>query len=200
MTSELIKIKDIFVFGCAVALRFSDLMALTRKNVETVNERIYIKVQSKKTQAYTKVKLPDYAAKILVKYSKIYTSRILPQFNKAYMNRKIKVIMESYGFTEPIERMRQRRGIPETVYLDKEKKTTYRFCDAVTTHTMRRSAITSLLSLGVNEQVVRQISGHAVNSKEFFRYVSFAQTFIDSEIDLAYEKQDKKRLDLQPKN
>jgi hypothetical protein len=33
-----------------------------------------------------------------------------------------------------------------------------------------------MLSLGMNEQMLRQISGHAANNKEFFRYVSFAKT------------------------
>lgn len=35
---------------------------------------------------------------------------------------------------------------------------------------MRRSAITVMLGLGVPEQVVRKISGHAPGSKEFFKY------------------------------
>ncbi len=33
------------------------------------------------------------------------------------------------------------------------------------------------------EIMVRNISGHASNSKEFYKYVSYAQQFIDMEID-----------------
>ncbi|MCD6020278.1 MAG: phage integrase family protein [Bacteroidetes bacterium] len=199
LDQELKKVKDVFVFGCAVALRYSDLMALKKENVETINNRVYIKVQSKKTQAYTRVKLPEYAIGILKKYSKLYTNRILPEFNKVYMNKKIKVIMETYGFDEPISRTRQKRGIPEPMYKDAKTKRTYRFCDAVTTHTMRRSAITTMLSLGMNEQMVRQISGHASGSKEFYRYVAFAQTYIDTEIDMVHEKLNSKRFELEAK-
>jgi integrase len=196
LNQELQKVKDVFVFGCAVALRFSDLTALQKSNLEVINERTYIKVRSKKTQTYTRVKLPEYAVKIVRKYSKLYTHKLLPEFNKAYMNKKIKVIMELYGFTEPIERTRQKRGLPETIYMAGPGKKTYRFCDAVTTHTMRRSAITSMLSLGMNEQTVRQISGHAANSKEFYRYVSLAQTYMDAEIDRMHEKMSSKRLEI----
>lgn len=200
LPAELQKVKDVFVFGCTVALRYSDLMSLTKSNVEVINNRVYIKVQSKKTQTFTRVKLPDFAVKILNKYSKLYINKLFPQFTKAYFNLKVKVIMQHFGFTEPILRTRQRRGIPVTVYKNEKEKKQFRFCDAVTSHTMRRSAITTMLSLGMNEQTVRQISGHAADSKEFFRYVSFAQTYIDTEIDNVHEKLTKKKLEFALEN
>jgi integrase len=189
-------IKNVFVFGSSVALRFSDLMNLTQSNIETINGRTYLNVQSKKTQTFTKVKLPGYAVDIIAKYQKQYTSRLLPKYNKAQLNKKIKVLMELAGFTEPVNRTRQKRGIPVKVFKDVKTRSTYRFCDAITTHTMRRTAITTMLSLGMNEQMVRQISGHAANSKEFYRYVSFAQTYVDNEIDSVHEKLSKKELEL----
>jgi integrase len=67
----------------------------------------------------------------------------------------------------------------------------YRFCDLVTSHTMRRTAITTMLSLGMTEFMVRKISGHSANSKEFFRYVALSQTYIDKETEAllnAYRK------------
>lgn len=195
LNDDLRRVKDVFVLGCSVALRYSDLMALKKSNVETINNRVYIKVQSKKTQTFTRVKLPDYAVNIITKYGKQYTHRILPEFNKAYMNKKVKLLMETYGFTEPIQRTRQKRGIPVPYYKNEKTKTTFRFCDAVTTHTMRRSAITTMLSLGMNEQMVRKISGHSAGSKEFYRYVAFAQTYIDTEIDLVHQKLNTKQLE-----
>ena len=53
---------------------------------------------------------------------------------------------------------------------------------------MRRTAITTMLCLGMPEHLVRKISGHAANSKEFFRYVLLSQSFIDQETDLMFEK------------
>ncbi|MBK7816349.1 MAG: tyrosine-type recombinase/integrase [Sphingobacteriaceae bacterium] len=195
LSPDLKKVKDVFVFGCAVALRFSDLMALKKSNLESINNRHYIKIQSKKTQTYTCVKLPGFAMKIIDTYRTEYKDKLLPEFNKAFMNKKIKVLMKLYGFIEPIERSRQKRGVPCKVYNYKSKDRTLRFCDAVTTHTMRRSAITTMLSLGMKEQMVRQISGHAANSKEFYRYVSYAQTYLDTEIDMVHERLNNKKLE-----
>lgn len=197
LPGELRKVKNVFVFGCAVALRYSDLMALTKSNVEVVNNRHYINIQSKKTGIYTKVKLPTFGVNILKKYQNLYTHKLLPQFTKAYFNKKIKLIMAYYGFTEHVQRTRNKRGIPEKVYKTIDGKKQFRFCDAVTSHTMRRSAITTMLSLGMSEQAVRQISGHAANSKEFFRYVSFAQTYIDTEIDQVHERLKLKKLEFE---
>lgn len=103
--------------------------------------------------------------------------------------------MEIYGYTEDVQRSRNKRGIPVPVYKNKKLKNHYRFCELVTTHTMRRTAITSMLSLGMNEQTVRQISGHSANSKEFFRYVSFAQSYLDNEIDMMHQKLSVKKLE-----
>ncbi len=193
---ELKPVKDIFVFGCAVALRFSDLMSLNPANIELNNGRTYLKVLSKKTQTYTRVKLPVYAVNILNRYQKRYKTRLLPKYNKGLLNKKIKLVMQEAGFTEPINRTRQKRGVPTKVFKNVQSKETYRFCDAITTHSMRRTAITNMLSLGMNELAVRKISGHAANSKEFYRYVSFAQAYMDSEIDMMHDKMDKKRLEI----
>jgi hypothetical protein len=38
------------------------------------------------------------------------------------------------------------------------------------------------------EHVVRKISGHAPNSKEFFRYVKLAQSFLDDETDRIFDR------------
>jgi intergrase/recombinase len=53
---------------------------------------------------------------------------------------------------------------------------------------MRRTAVTTMLILGMPENVVRKISGHAVGSKAFYRYVNFAQGYMDEEIDKVHEK------------
>lgn len=180
------KVKDIFVFGCTVALRFSDLINLKPTNLELINNTWYLNVQSKKTQTYTRVKLPSYAVAILNKYKT--KNRLLPYYHNVYLNKYIKELLEIVGWTEPFACTREKRGVPVVIYKDKQKKEHFKFCDMITTHTMRRTAITTMLSLGMNEQVVRKISGHAANSKEFYRYVSFAQAYLDKEIDIVHEK------------
>ena len=62
-----------------------------------------------------------------------------------------------------------------------------RFCDGVSTRTMRRTSITTMLSVGVSRQIVRRVSVHAPHSKEFFRSVLWAQTYQDQETENMFE-------------
>ena len=97
------------------------------------------------------------------------------------------------GFTHEVRVQRDRRGKSIELKTDKEKKA-YRFCDIASTHTMRRTAITTMLCLGMQEQLVRKISGHAPGSKEFYRYVLWAQTYMDHEAEKVFEKLKGKEL------
>ena len=60
---------------------------------------------------------------------------------------------------------------------------TKKFSDCISSHMMRRTCITIMLTSGMPELVVKKISGHSNNSRSFFRYVNFAQDIIDKEID-----------------
>jgi integrase len=100
--------------------------------------------------------------------------------------------MEYCGFTEPVQKSRLARGL--TINLFRKNNETYRFCDLVSTHTMRRTAITNMLYLGMNENTVRQISGHSPNSKEFFRYVNFSQSILDQQINIYHDALKKSTL------
>jgi hypothetical protein len=63
----------------------------------------------------------------------------------------------------------------------------YRFCDLLSSHVMRKTTITTLLMAGVPEHAVRRISGHAPNSKEFFRYVQYSQRYMDEYTDKVFD-------------
>ncbi len=193
LTPRMKEVKDFFVFGCTVALRFSDLSALQKTNVRHINGQFYLAVRSVKTSVDTLIKLPLFAVEIIQKYKKL-KKRLLPPFNKTNMNKYIKLLLEQANFTQTVHITRSRRG--ETIELKRQDvtKRSYRFCDVASTHTMRRTAITTMLSLGVPEQVVRKISGHAPNSKEFYRYAFWAQTYQDQETERMFEKLEGKIL------
>ena len=178
--------KDIFVFGCTVGLRYSDMVALKRSNIETVYNEQYLKVISKKTQVTTQIKLPSYAKEILHRYRKNKTF-ILPRFQLHTLNMHLRKIGELAGWTHLVEKKRRKRGILKEILTFKEGKS-FRFCDLISSHTMRRTAITTLLNLGMPEHMVRKISGHASGSKEFFKYVQYSQNYIDQEMEKAHTK------------
>ncbi len=194
LPAKMQRVKDVFVFGCTVALRISDLLALKTSNLRITGADWYLIVRSKKTNTDTQIRLPDYAVDILKKY-KTKTGKLLPHFNKVNLNLYVKQLTELAGYTHPTGKQRERQGKAKEINTTKQNKAAaYRFCDLVTTHTMRRTAITTMLSLGVPEQVVRKISGHSPMSKEFFRYVSLAQTYQDQEVSKMFDKLKQKTL------
>lgn len=179
--------KDVFVFGCTVALRVSDLMALKQFHLLKQPNGWYLKVKSQKTNTDTSIKLPDYAIDILKKH-KSRSGALLPQMSNGYFNKQLKEMARYITDNEPMIKVRLKKGRPTMIYKDAVRKQHFTMADHITSHTMRRTAITTMLRLGVPEQVVRKISGHAANSREFYKYVAFSQSYQDEETDKMFER------------
>jgi integrase len=182
------KCKDMFLFGCTSALRHSDLMSLCVKDVEHVCNKYFLVFRSVKTDTPVQVKLPEFAVGIFNKYAKNRTSsqKLFPRLAKTNFNQHLKAIAAKAGWIENIGKFRTRNG--EVVELKNDEKLIYRFCDQLSSHTMRRTGITILLMLGMPEYLVRKISGHAAHSKSFFSYINFAQSYITDEIEKVHQK------------
>ncbi len=182
------RVKDIFVFGCTTGLRFSDIFLLTNKNFETQNCHWYVKVKSKKTKSHTIIKLPDYAVKIYKDYkSRGSKAPLFAPISLFNFNKNLKKIGEKASFTAPIELSRERLG-KACQTTNSAGKSTQRFCDKMSSHMMRRTAITTMLILGMPEHLVRNVSGHSANSSSFYRYVHFAQAYVDKEMQKVHSK------------
>ena len=182
------EVKDVFVFGCTVALRVSDLLLLKKTNVKQIGSSYYLSVRSQKTCTDTMILLPDYAVSIIEKYARS-KGALLPAFNKSNLNNYIKRLLEQAGFTQEVSITRDKRG--KAVRIHKAYNGAIkgaRFCDVASTHTMRRTAITTMLCLGMPEQLVRKISGHAPHTKEFYRYMLLAQVYQDVEATKVFDR------------
>lgn len=182
------RIKDIFVFGCTTALRYSDIFLLTNKNFVQMENGWYLKLKSQKTKTFSYIKLSAYAVKIYQNHqpkdsiTKVFGKICLPNFN-GYL----KKIGEQAGYTHLVEVSREKQGKPDKL-TSKGETDNNRFCDKMSSHMMRRTAITTLLLLGMPEHLVRKISGHSQGSSSFNRYVHYAQAYMDKEIDKVYSK------------
>ena len=186
LSGSLKKIKDIFVFGSTVALRYQDLMRISPKNIQHTPDAVYLTLHTRKTGAEIRVPLPGYAIEIIRRYKKKPGRFILPQISCTNINLGIKKLIRQAGWDYHMPKIRHRRGEPYEIKNNKGE--TYRFYDHITAHTMRRTAITTLLLLGVDENSVRRISGHAAGSKEFYKYVVVIQDYLNTKIKEAHKK------------
>lgn len=176
------RVKDIFVFGCTTGLRYSDIFSLTNKNFEKVDDEWYLKLKSVKTKTFSYIKLPNYAVDIYSKFQpKSNKASVFGKISLFNFNKTLKQIGELADFTAPIEISREKQG--KTQKLVKKADLAHnRFCDKMSSHMMRRTAITTMLILGMPEHLVRKVSGHSSASSSFNRYVHYAQGYMDMEI------------------
>jgi len=181
--------KNIFLFGCATALRYSDLKKLRVSQVSSLYNGVYLSVKSQKTGAVSKVKLPQFAIEIVKLYStnKKGHNTIFPLICLRQFNKNLQVIAEKAGWTYSMLKYRQKNGKLLELFKSRNPSARFRFCDLVSSHIMRRTAITTMLMKGVPEVIVRQISGHSSASPAFYRYVKFTQPYLDHELDRLHQ-------------
>jgi integrase len=180
LTPPLQEAREIFLAGCFTGLRVSDLLTLQRSHLEKLKESTHLVVSNHKTGTLVRIPVPDFILEIFKKHLKT-SNRLLPRISNSCLNKRLKALGEAAGWTEPHILWRNRNGKPRMIYKDAARKTHFRFCDLITSHTMRRSAISMMLATGMPEHLVRKISGHAPNSAEFFRYVEVSQEQLDLE-------------------
>lgn len=185
LSPEFQKTADLLLFGCCVGLRYSDLITLNKRNLEMRDGVLYLHQKSKKTNTPTVIRLPEFAISILDKYNS-NKPLLLPYPNKYIFNKHLKEFGEIAGWTNVVGKERMRGG--KKVEIMKADGKSYRFCDLLSSHIMRKTTITTLLMNGMPEHMVRRISGHSANSAEFYRYVQYSQNYIDTETEKAFNR------------
>ncbi|SFP79798.1 tyrosine-type recombinase/integrase [Parafilimonas terrae] len=180
LNPHLQKAKDIFIIGCVTALRISDIKRLRQHHIIRRDGATYLNITSQKTGYESLIKLPGFATAILEKY-KCKQKLLLPVPILCRFNLRIKEICALAGWTWPVSKQRKKGS--KTIELKPPGNKPYRFCDLVSSHTMRRTCITNMLISGMPEHIVKKISGHTTDSKSFYRYVEIAQKVADNEID-----------------
>lgn len=188
LSSSLRRSKDFLIFGCISALRFSDLLNVRIRDIEKRGDDYFLDYRALKTDTMAKVKLPGFAIDIFQKYgdNKKASSKLFRSISLVCFNKNIRKIGLLAGWTEPIGKFRSIDGEPAEI--KPKAGSSYRFCDLLASHVMRRTGITILLMLGMPEYLVRRISGHSANSESFSRYVNFSQSYITDEINKVHQQ------------
>ncbi|MGE5518901.1 MAG: tyrosine-type recombinase/integrase [Candidatus Dadabacteria bacterium] len=183
LPAHLVRTKDLFVFGCSVALRFSDLMRLKKSDVINSPCGAYLIVYTQKTGTEVRLPLPGYLIDIINKYKSSVRRYLLPRLSLTNFDLQVKTLCQKAGWDYVVRKIRYKQGkaIERT-----HKGRSFCFAEQVSSHTMRRTAITTLLILGTPEMIVRRLSGHSAGSREFYRYVMVAQHYLDKEVKQAF--------------
>ena len=147
--------RDIFLMGCLTGQRVSDYKRISKDMIETIQgDRKFLHLVQVKTDKDVYVPYNDMMQAILDKYD-----GQLPKIYDQDLNERIKVVGLLLGWTESAG-LTERKGVME--YESKK-----RFCDALATHTARRTFATNAYKAGVPLSAIMAVTGHA--SEEMLR-------------------------------
>lgn len=156
------KVRDLFIIGCYIGLRFGDLHQVTTKNIypDPKNpEDLYLTIKQTKTGKPVTIPVPIVLSEILAKYG-----NILP---KPISNQKTNLFLKEIGQMIPT--------LNENTEIEFTKAGTmvyenYKKFELLSTHTARRSFATNAYLAGQQTLNIMAVTGH-LTEKSFNRYI-----------------------------
>lgn len=138
------KVRDLFVFGCATGMRYSNYSKVEKKDIHSGN----IKVRDmKNTDKALEVPLNDFSIYVLKKYD--YK---LPKISNQRFNDYIKEVFKVIGYDESIKK---------TVKIGKDIiEQINPLYERISSHTARRSFITIMKNKKIPDKVIMSYTGH----------------------------------------
>lgn len=174
-SSKYEKVRDIYCFACFTGLRYSDLHNLKPSNIH----KDHIKLNIKKTKDIDHIiPLNKYSQEILKKY-KGTPFEPIPMISSQKFNTYIKKCCELAEIDTPVTISRYKGSTRYDVTLPKHK--------LITCHTARKTFATNSLILGMDERVVRTITGHKKEST-FSKYVNIANDHKKKQMENSWDK------------
>jgi integrase len=102
--------KDIFVVGCTIGLRFSDIIKLTNKNWQLQGDNHYIITKTQKTKTETRIKIPNHIVQILNKY-KNNQKTLLPKVTLEKFNGDLKQLCFMAGWDYEVGKIEYKKKL-----------------------------------------------------------------------------------------
>lgn len=174
-SKRLSHVRDLYCFACFTGLRFSDLKNLKVSNI--FGDHILLTVQKTKSTNH-KIPLNKMAKSILEKYQGTLYEPI-PKLSGQKFNSYIKECCQLVGIEQPINTTR---------YIGKKRvdKTQPKY-ELITSHTARKTFVTNSLILGMNERVLKNITGHN-DDASFKKYLKIAEDFKRNEMSNTWDR------------
>ena len=166
------QVRDVFVFGCTVGYRYSDLKQLSRHHIK--GDTIYLTTEKTKTPLITP--LNEIALNILQKYAR--NKKPLPIISNQKYNKYLTEVCELAELNEEIEIIRF-KGAEKIVNI-------YPKWQLVTAHTSRKSFASMLIAKQVPYQVIMTLGGWS-DFKSFQRYIKIEEDTLKNIIQTAWK-------------
>lgn len=171
---------DFILFGLTTALRRRDIVDLKITDFKYVDGKYFITNMNNKTLIKTMAQVPKFIYDIAVEnHSK--TGSVVgknPYHNNVLVSAQLHTVLNQPEFCQLQRCHTKQILLPDGKSQRPKTDKLYKF---VTPHVLRRSAITSMLVAGVDEETVKKMSGHARNSDSFNVYVGHVQSHFDEQ-------------------
>jgi integrase len=147
-------VRDLFVFGCWVGLRFSDYSQIKPENIIKMDGETYIRIMTKKTGELVVIPCNPIVLEIFSKYKKS-ENRLPKKISDQKFNTYIKEAARMAGLTDGGRLLTESK---------------LELCDCISSHTARRSFATNYYLEGFPVIDLMKITGHH-SEKSFLRYI-----------------------------
>lgn len=153
------RIRDLFLVSCYTALRYSDMIRLTKDHIYYEGGKAYISMVTQKTHERVVIPVHPVVQRILDRHNGF---PIVPKKTNQQFNTAIKHIAKEAGVTELVDYtlIKGRERIDES-------KPKWRL---VTMHTGRRSGATNMFLAGISPIMIMKITGHTTE-RSFMQYI-----------------------------
>jgi integrase len=165
------KARDVYCFSSFSGLRYCDLAMLNDSNIH--EDEIKFTIGKTRTIDHV-VPLNDLSKSILDKYKGGFYSP-LPMVTSQKLNKSIKEACEIMGFDNPLNITRYSGGKRIEQIVPKYSR--------ITIHTARKTFVTNSLMLGMNLQVIKNITAHKKDAS-FQKYLKISDSFKSREMGL----------------
>jgi integrase len=156
--NKLEQVRDLFVFGCYVGLRFSDFSNVKQENIIDIDGEKFINIKTMKTGQWVTIPCNPVVLEIFKKYEK--NSNSLPKsISNQKFNDYIKEVCRLSGF--------QDKGRLQT---EPEKE----LWQSISSHTARRSFASNLYLEQYPNSEIMKITGHKTE-KAFLNYIKVSK-------------------------
>ena len=152
-TSSMDVTRDMFLFQCYTALRYSDLKSLTREDFYSEDGNLCLRKITQKQKTKIDFKLPQRAKIIYEKYSMyLYENNAaFPVLSNSKYNKHLKELGHLAGIKGKWKDIQFRLDKPEVVYTDRAD---------LESHCGRRTFICMAYNAGMSLEQIAEITGH----------------------------------------